>query len=165
MEFNQQQLDPAILAEQKAYKASKESFRAAIKTLADSQRDIKPQRKQNSPDGGVLSPAMAASTHRLNRWELRHLHIAYSIFRGKHCPERFWDTQFNTDGSLTFKRTVAGDYKAKQSPRTSLALSSNKPDPILITKLLKLHVQKATVEYPTQETETVRDSPDGHGGC
>lgn len=155
MEFNQQQLDPAILAEQKAYKASKESFRAAIKTLADSQRDIKPQRKQNSPDGGVLSPAMAASTHRLNRWELRHLHIAYAIFRGKDLPEKHWKWD-----------AAKGEAFRLESKTSEAWLRPNiPPDYKLITKLLKLHVQKATVKYPTKETEVVRDSPDGHGGC
>ena len=156
MEFNQQQLDPAILAEQKAYKASKESFRAAIKTLADSQRDIKPQRKQNSPDGGVLSPAMAASTHRLNRWELRHLHIAYALFRGKPIPEKYYVVAHGT-GTVT-----VGNADGTPIMRRQAATS---PNPYLILKLLKQHAQKATVKYPTKEIEVVRDSPDGHGGC
>ncbi len=155
MEQQFKQIDPAVLAEQKAYKASKESFRAAIKTLADSQRDIKPQRKQNSPDGGVITPAMAASTHRLNRWELRHLHIAYALFRGKPIPEKYYVvahgigtvTVGNADGTPIMRRQAA------TSPNASLIL-----------KLLKQHVQKSTVKYPTQE-EVVRDSPGGHAGC
>lgn len=151
MEFNQQQLDPAILAEQKAYKASKESFRAAIKTLADSQRDIKPQRKQNSPDGGVLSPAMAASTHRLNRWELRHLHIAYALFRNKKVPEHYYVVSYGKGIVSVGKSSTV--YRA----------NAEEPNPSLILKLLKQHVQKSTVPFPKEEV--VRDSPGGHGGC
>ena len=155
MEFNQQQLDPAILAEQKAYKASKESFRAAIKTLANEQKDIKPLRKRDARDG-VLTPDTAASTHRLNRWELRHLHIAYALFRGKTVPERYYVVA-HYKGTVTVSNSDGTPIMIRQA--------ATSPNPSLILKLLKLHVQKATVEYPTKETEAVRDSPSGYGGC
>lgn len=153
-------IDPAILAEQKAYKASKESFREAIKTLADEQRDLKPQRKQNSPDGGVITPAMAVKTHLLNRKELRHLNIAYALFRGKAMPEQHWT--LTEDRKL--ERTALGNAKAKEHPRAAQDLADSKPNLTLIEKLLSKHVKKSTVPYPT-ETEAVRDSPDGHSGC
>jgi hypothetical protein len=158
MEHHQKQIDPAVLAEQKAYKASKESFRATIKQLAEAQKSVVKLQRRTVRDIGLplrtMNPDVAASTHRLNRWELRHLHIAYALFRGKAVSERYYVLAYGT-GTVT-----VGRIDGKPISRIE-----NAPDPTLILKLLKQHVQKSTVKYPTQETETVRDSPSGYGGC
>lgn len=155
MEQHMKQIDPAILAEQKAYKASKESFRAAIKTLACSQVEAKIQRKENFPTGAggfpihrTMEPAMAASTHRLNRWELRHLHIAYALFRGKTVPECYYVLAHGT-GTVTVAR-------ADGKP---ISNTENAPNPTLILKLLNRHVQKSTTKYPTQCIPTTEIFP------
>ena len=92
MEHSQQTLSPEILAEQKAYKASKDSFRAAIKELAEQQVLLKNQRKTVNRDTSmdfVHIPSFMSeqSVHMSNRTKLRHLHIAYAVFRGKDLPE------------------------------------------------------------------------------
>lgn len=50
-----------------------------INFLAEEQRKVKPQRKRK---GDCYSPS-ASSEHFNNRFELRHLHIAYDGMRGR----------------------------------------------------------------------------------
>lgn len=75
-------LSPEIQAEQRAYKTSKDAFKSRIKELSIDQSDLKNQRKTVRIVGErTISADGAASTHSMNRHELRHLHIAYSLFR------------------------------------------------------------------------------------
>jgi hypothetical protein len=96
VEYSQQILSPEILAEQKAYKASKDSFRAAIKILSEEQPLLKNQRKTVTKKIQMAtielpSYVSAAALFHRNRVILRHLHIAYAIFRGKPMPETRWN--------------------------------------------------------------------------
>lgn len=75
-------LSPEIQAQLKAYKTSKEEFRSKIKELATEQTDLKNQRRSVHIVGErTISADSAASQHAMNRHKLRHLYIAYYLFR------------------------------------------------------------------------------------
>lgn len=60
------------------------SMKEAIKSLVAQQKSIKPQRKTVHFTGTRTMPAWkAASQHLINRYDLRHLYIAYGFMRGK----------------------------------------------------------------------------------
>lgn len=60
------------------------SMKGQIKTLAVEQRSLKSQRKTIHFKGQrSVDASQAAFNHRINRYDLRHLHIAYGIMRGK----------------------------------------------------------------------------------
>lgn len=65
-------------------KATILSIKEAIKTLVEEQRQIKPQRKTVNFSGTRKLPAwQATQQHQINRYDLRHLYIAYGIVRGR----------------------------------------------------------------------------------
>lgn len=71
-----------LTPEQKAYKLAKDEFRATIKEMESNQRRVKAQRKTvNFTGTRTLTPDMANTTHRLNRYDLRHYYLAYGIMR------------------------------------------------------------------------------------
>jgi len=91
---HKQQPTPEQLAQQKAYKESKESFRNAIIALSKEQGPLKEQRKTaNFPEGSTrhMSSAAAASAAAKNKNQLRHMFIAYAVFRGRQIPEAYWN--------------------------------------------------------------------------
>ena len=140
MEYSQQTLSPEILAEQKAYKASKDSFRAVIKTLSEQQVLLKNQRKTKTRDLNlpvVTVPTFydATSWHHENRNKLRHLHIAYAVFRGKAIPEEMW--KYTKESGII---RIAPDL---QSVRIT------KPNIKLVEKYLQEHVTQSTYTYPS----------------
>lgn len=60
------------------------SLKAAIKYKVAEQKLLKPQRKTVHFKGErTVTPGQAVWTHYLNRYELRHMYIAYGIMRGK----------------------------------------------------------------------------------
>jgi len=65
-------------------KEQKLQLKAAIKSLSDAQRSVKSQRKTVHFKGERTIPAWkAVATHSINRYDLRHMYIAYGIMRGK----------------------------------------------------------------------------------
>jgi hypothetical protein len=55
-----------------------------IKQLAQDQKSIKPQRKTIKYTGErIYTPYGATVQHGINRYDLRHLYIAYGFMRGK----------------------------------------------------------------------------------
>ena len=138
MEYSQQTLSPEVLAEQKAYKASKDSFRAVIKTLSEQQVLLKNQRKTKTRDLNlpvVTVPTFydAASWHYENRNKLRHLHIAYAVFRGKAIPERKWGY------TKEFGITQLGSQSKNEV----------KPNAKLVEKYLQEHVTQVIHPFKT----------------
>jgi len=79
MEHQTSQLSPEMLAAQKAYKSSKENFRNQIKKLAADQKELNLQ--LHRPHGSIANVGMKQTSKRLNRHELRHLHLAYAMTR------------------------------------------------------------------------------------
>jgi len=79
MEHQTSQLSPQELAAQKAYKISKENFRKQIKALAADQKELNLQ--LHRPHGSIANVGMKQTSKRLNRYELRHLHLAYAMTR------------------------------------------------------------------------------------
>lgn len=60
------------------------NLKGLIKTLVAQQKSLKPQRKTVHFTGTRTSPAWeAVQKHLINRYDLRHLYIAYGIMRGK----------------------------------------------------------------------------------
>lgn len=60
------------------------SLKKAIKSLVAEQRLAKPQRKTVHFTGLRTMPSWkAAATHQINRYDLRHMYIAYGAMRGK----------------------------------------------------------------------------------
>ena len=82
MEQNTRQVSPEQLAQHKAYKQSKESFRAAISELVVLQKLEKLNRRPDNKSGTSMSGAQ--TRHHLNRVDLRHLYVAYSLMRQTH---------------------------------------------------------------------------------
>lgn len=134
MEIKQHITDPVILAEQKAYKASKEKFRASIKELALRQvelvNEIRHSGKQCSKE---------QTEHCVYRTYLRHLHIAYAIFRGKEIPENYW--KLNDKGS---------DFTLKVESSSHHAQWYKKPNYLLVKKMLDEYVETTTIQYPSK---------------
>jgi hypothetical protein len=65
-------------------KQSIQSLKAAIKVLVAEQKSLKPQRKTVHFSGERShTPYQATSKHQANRYDLRHMYIAYGIMRGK----------------------------------------------------------------------------------
>jgi len=65
-------------------KQSIQTLKEHIKQLSASQKAIKPQRKEVHFDGKRTMPAWkAVQQHLINRYDLRHLYIAYGIMRGR----------------------------------------------------------------------------------
>ena len=60
------------------------SLKETIKKLAEQQKSYKQQRKTVHFTGTRTVPAwLATQQHQINRYDLRHLYIAYGIMRGK----------------------------------------------------------------------------------
>jgi hypothetical protein len=60
------------------------SLKATIKSLSEQQKSLRLQRKTVHFTGTRTVPAwLATQHHHINRYELRHLYIAYAIMRGK----------------------------------------------------------------------------------
>lgn len=65
-------------------KESKAKIKGDIKILVAEQKSVKPQRKTVHYSGSRIMPAWkAVAVHAANRYELRHLYIAYGVMRGK----------------------------------------------------------------------------------
>ena len=133
MEIKQHITDPVILAEQKAYKASKEKFRASIKELASKQVELVTKIRYS---GKQCSEEQ--SEHSAHRKHLRHLHIAYAIFRGKEIPENYWT--LNHKGS---------DFIVLESYSHHAQLH-NKPNYQWVKKILDDYVETTTIKYPSK---------------
>lgn len=122
MEQQQYQQTP----EQKEYKAAKERFRTAIKGLAAANAHFKQQRKTIHYTGvRQMEPHMAAATVRVNATELRHLYIAYAIFRGKEIPEN--------------KYLLVDNKYFARVPGLKFTTNDKAPNMDYVTKLLQTH--------------------------
>lgn len=65
-------------------KVAVRQMKSDIKTLVAEQKSLKPQRKTVHFAGTrTVSPGTAVADHLFNRYELRHMYIAYAIMRGK----------------------------------------------------------------------------------
>ena len=131
MEIKQHVTDPVILAEQKAYKTSKERFRAEIKELAHKQKGLVNVIRNTSGDH-----SNEQSNHSLNRRGLRHLHIAFAMFRGKPIPENYWE--LNSDET---------DFVLKPGYDIESHHVLSKPSINYVNTLLKKHVTQAVHPY------------------
>lgn len=65
-------------------KEAKAKIKGDIKTLVAEQKSVKLQRKTVHFSGSRTVPAWkAVAVHAANRYELRHLYLAYGIMRGR----------------------------------------------------------------------------------
>ncbi len=73
-----------VTPEQVQYKINKDNFKAAIRAAASEQGLFKSLRKPKSHEHNAQPLAQAnlyASKHASNRYHLRHMYLAYAIFR------------------------------------------------------------------------------------
>lgn len=65
-------------------KEAKQLLKDVIKSKVQEQKTLKPQRKTVHFTGiRTVEPWQATSLHQINRYDLRHLYIAYGIMRGR----------------------------------------------------------------------------------
>lgn len=108
MEQSTKQVAPEVLAQQIAYKQSKETFRAVIKNLVNRQVEL---RKFLSQPHTPASSRLQAE-RRVNRYDLRHLYWAYAEVREKHGGAS--KNRLNRMGSATYgKKLFKRDYVTK----------------------------------------------------
>jgi len=59
------------------------ALREKIKALSKEQKDLRPQRKEKYSGQRKFDRGTAESLMRQNKYELRHLHIAYGLIKGR----------------------------------------------------------------------------------
>lgn len=88
------------------------AMKVRIKTLAAEQSSLKLQRKTTTFTGTrTLEPYQATRQHTENRYELRHLHLAYGIMRGKKISQI--ETKSKTPYSESTLKSILAAYGIK----------------------------------------------------